>query len=432
LQVTICTLAGSTAAELQVKSSDTVLSLKQLLWARTGTEVAKQRLILEETELEDVQTMEQCKVADGAKLCLVCVPTAEDQQNKMEVIVRCRPPRARDVEIGSRRVVEMDGPRGEVSVADVGDGPPRTFTFQAVLDDTAKQSEVYKMVGRDALQTVLEGYSTTIFAYGQSGSGKSHTLFGSGLSEPAQEEEGLAPRLFRQLFQITETLPAMQWRISCAMLQIYMEDLVDLLSPNPRERKKVRDVPRRGGICVEEGTDVEVRSLAELDEVLKIGFAKEAELPRRGPSKKDRIVALTVRSQDLGGQVLTRKLQFVECRGSEKLSKVGVTSDALREQAQISRNSLGTVLEALASARPVVPYRDGKLTRLLADSLGGQTRTIWIAQVLPGSHEHSETLSTLRLANRVKQIVNKPLAVRPEPPDPLPCVPFSDATWLGL
>lgn len=183
---------------------------------------------------------------------------------------------------------------------------------------------------------------------------------------------------------------------------------------------------------MEEGTDVEVRSLAELDEVLKIGFAKEAELPRRGPSKKDRIVALTVRSQDLGGQVLTRKLQFVECRGSEKLSKVGVTSDALREQAQISRNSLGTVLEALASARPVVPYRDGKLTRLLADSLGGQTRTIWIAQVLPGSHEHDETLSTLRLANRVKQIVNKPLVVRPDPPDPLPCVPFSDATWLRL
>ncbi|CAE7333466.1 KIF3A [Symbiodinium sp. CCMP2592] len=209
LQVTISTLAGSTAAELQVKPSDTVLSLKQLLWVRTGTEVAKQRLILGETELEDVQTMEQCKVADGAKLCLVCVPTAEDQQNRMEVIVRCRPPRARDVEIGSRRVVEVDGSRGDVSVADVGDGPPRTFTFQTVLDDTAKQSEVYKTVGRDALQTVLEGYSTTIFAYGQTGSGKSHTLFGGGLAEPAQEEEGLAPRLFRQLFQITETLPTM-------------------------------------------------------------------------------------------------------------------------------------------------------------------------------------------------------------------------------
>ncbi|CAE7277000.1 Kif17, partial [Symbiodinium pilosum] len=174
-----------------------------------------------------------------------------------------------------------------------------------------------------------------------------------------------------------------------------------------------------------------VASLAELEEVLRFGWAQSA-ATRGDPSKKDIVVTLTLQSRSPSGDLCRRKLTLVKCRGCEKVAKTGATGERLQEGALLAQSSasLGRVIIALTSGSRLIPYRDGQLTRLLTESLGGNTKTIWIAHVLPVDYAHSETLAVLRLANRVASIVNKPLALGTEPPDPTPCVLFAEATWL--
>ncbi|KAF3690199.1 Kinesin-like protein KIF17 [Channa argus] len=344
----------------------------------------------------------------------------------VKVVVRCRPLNDREKALGSQMVLFMDqhGCQCFIEKPGVADEPPKQFTFDGTyfIDQTTEQ--MYNEIAYPLVEGVTEGYNGTIFAYGQTGSGKSFTMMG--MPEPAAQR-GVIPRAFEHIFESIQCAENTKFLVRASYLEIYNEEIRDLLGTNTKHRLELKEHPERG-VHVRDLSMHTVHSVGECERIIEQGWKNRAvgyTLMNKDSSRSHSIftIHLEICNIDAAGQDHLRagKLNLVDLAGSERQSKTGATGERLREATKInlSLSALGNVISALVDGRSkYIPYRDSKLTRLLQDSLGGNTRTLMIACLSPADNNYEESLSTLRYANRAKSIQNRP-RINEDPKDAL-------------
>lgn len=332
----------------------------------------------------------------------------------VQVVVRCRPISNKEkLSEGSSQVVSAYPTRGVIETINPNESNKenrKMFTYDAVYDHNSTQKNIYDEVVRPLVSSVLEGFNCCVFAYGQTGTGKTFTMEGVRGDEV---NKGIIPRSFEQIWSHINRAQNMNFLVAVSYLEIYMEELRDLLKPNSkslelREREK-------SGVHVPNLHSVLCKSVDDMINVMNqgnknrtVGFTNMNE----HSSRSHAIFMIKIEMCEIGSTtVKVGKLNLIDLAGSERQSKSGATAERLKEASKINLalSSLGNVISALAENSPHIPYRDSKLTRLLQDSLGGNSKTIMIANIGPASFNYNETLTTLRYATRAKTIQNKPI-----------------------
>jgi len=335
----------------------------------------------------------------------------------VKVVVRCRPLSNQELQDQRKIVVQVDVPRGEIQVKcpkqDANEGE-RQFTFDKVFDWNSQQEGVYTETSYPIVESVIEGYNGTIFAYGQTGTGKTYTM--EGYPDPTHLR-GIIPRAFEHIFTSVEGTPNKQFLIRASFLELYNEEIRDLLSKNYSQKLELREKPD-SGIYVKDLSNYIIQSIGELKEKLAFGrknrHVGETKM-NQDSSRSHSVFNVTIEQCEIGlkgeQHIRVGKLNLVDLAGSERQSKTGATGDRLKESVNINQSltTLGNVISSLVDPKCThIPYRDSKLTRLLQDSLGGNSKTVMIANIGPADYNFEETMSTLRYANRAKSIKNKP------------------------
>jgi kinesin family member 17 len=343
----------------------------------------------------------------------------------VKVIVRCRPQNKREKDLNCKSVIRMNTDMGLVQLLHPSDdSPPKDFSFDSVYYDEATNRQIYEDMALPLVDAVLQGYNATVFAYGQTGCGKTFTM--SGIPEPP-EARGITPNAFEQIFEEVSMKANAKFLIQASYLEIYNEEIRDLLSANPNAKCDLREHPDHG-VYVQGLSQHNISSAEAMQSTMDKGYSARtvgATLMNAESSRSHSIFTIvieTMETRDDGTQAIRKgKLNLVDLAGSERQSKTGATGDRLKEATKInlSLSALGNVISALVDGKAThIPYRDSKLTRMLQDSLGGNTKTLMVACVSPADNNYDETLSTLRYANRAKNIKNKP-TVNEDPKDAL-------------
>ncbi|KAH8296517.1 hypothetical protein KR054_007350 [Drosophila jambulina] len=330
----------------------------------------------------------------------------------VQVVVRCRPMSNRERSEGSPEVVNVYPNRGVVELQNVVDANKeqrKVFTYDAAYDASASQTTLYHEVVFPLVSSVLEGFNGCIFAYGQTGTGKTFTMEGVRGNDDLM---GIIPRTFEQIWLHINRTENFQFLVDVSYLEIYMEELRDLLKPNSKNLE-VRE--RGSGVYVPNLHAINCKSVDDMIRVMQmgnknrtVGFTNMNE----HSSRSHAIFMIKIEMCDTETNTIkVGKLNLIDLAGSERQSKTGASAERLKEASKINLalSSLGNVISALAESSPHVPYRDSKLTRLLQDSLGGNSKTIMIANIGPSNYNYNETLTTLRYASRAKSIQNQPI-----------------------
>lgn len=284
----------------------------------------------------------------------------------------------------------------------------REFPLDKIFTDDSTQEEVFEWICQDTLADALKGINLTILAYGQTGSGKTHTMFGRLDSE---ENLGIIPRCCMMLFDLMENdEDGVEFTCSCSMLEIYREELNDLLSRQvvPLQIKENRN----GGVFVEGLTHEYVTDPEQVLELIDLGNKAKVVASTKMNSESSRshtIVVLDVVKKTRDGAALKGRLNLVDLAGSEKIKKTGAQGDTLEEAKKInlSLTALSHCIYALTKADPHVPFRSSKLTRFLQNSLGGNSKTSLVVACSSEAESFQETLSSLEFATRAKKIKNR-------------------------
>ena len=335
--------------------------------------------------------------------------------DNVRVCVRIRPLFGKEKQEGRKVVVVADRSDNTISANDPESGEVKAFTFDEVFPPQCTQQEVYTGSAHDIVEAVLNGFNGTIFAYGQTGAGKSHTM--EGYNDPP-ELRGIIPTSFQHIFEkVNGSADTKQYLVRASYLEIYNEQVRDLLSRTPTAPLDLKENSDTG-IYVKDLTAATVKDASEMDHVMQMGKKNRSvgstlmnATSSRSHSMFQIIVECLEKGSDGKEHVCVGKLNLVDLAGSERQSKTGATGDRLKEAVQInlSLSALGNVIKALVAGKMGhIPYRDSKLTRLLQDSLGGNAKTVMIANVGPADFNLIETISTLRYADRAKKIKNKP------------------------
>ncbi|ESP04090.1 hypothetical protein LOTGIDRAFT_136727, partial [Lottia gigantea] len=332
-------------------------------------------------------------------------------------------------------------------------GNDKSFTYDYVYNILTAQETIYDSCIRHLIDGCFDGYNATVFAYGQTGSGKTYTM-GTGFDVTApQETIGIIPRAVDHLFKRIENCrreaternePPPEFKVNAQFMELYNEEILDLLDTtrDPESRGKKSHIKVHedavGSIYVVGVTTKHVTSLQDTIQCLKLGALSRATASTNMNSQSSRSHAIftlhikqhrivkdeavledgkeTDSTQAVNEfETLTAKFHFVDLAGSERLKRTGATGDRAKEGISINCGllALGNVISALgdkAKKGSHVPYRDSKLTRLLQDSLGGNSRTLMIACISPSDRDFMETLNTLKYANRARNIKNKVMA----------------------
>uniref|UniRef100_A0A4W4DZP2 Kinesin-like protein n=1 Tax=Electrophorus electricus TaxID=8005 RepID=A0A4W4DZP2_ELEEL len=349
------------------------------------------------------------------------------QCEAVKVVVRCRPMSRKEEASGHESVVQVDVKVGQVALRNPKAGPGelvKTFTFDAVYDAGSKQSDVYDETVRPLVDSVLRGFNGTIFAYGQTGTGKTYTMQGQWADA---ERRGIMPSSFEHIFTNISRSKNQQYLVRASYLEIYQEEIRDLLAKEHGRSLELKESPETG-VYVSELSSFVTKSVAEIEHVMNAGDRARsvgATNMNERSSRSHAIFTVTVECGQPGPDGRTHirvgKLNLVDLAGSERQAKTGARGERLKEAAKInlSLSALGNVISALVDGRSShVPYRDSKLTRLLQDSLGGNARTAMVATLGPAACSYEETLTTLRYASRAKRIRNVP-RVNEDPKDAL-------------
>ncbi|XP_021118622.1 kinesin-like protein KIF17 isoform X3 [Heterocephalus glaber] len=344
----------------------------------------------------------------------------------VKVVVRCRPMNQRERELNCQPVVTVDSARGQCFIQNPGAAaePPKQFTFDGAYHMEHFTEQIYNDIAYPLVEGVTEGYNGTIFAYGQTGSGKSFTM--QGLPDlPSQR--GIIPRAFEHVFESVQCAEDTKFLVQASYLEIYNEDVRDLLGADTKQKLELKEHPEKG-VHVKGLSMHMVHSVAQCERIMETGWKNRAvgyTLMNKDSSRSHSIftISIEIYAVDEQGEDHLRagKLNLVDLAGSERQSKTGVSGERLKEATKInlSLSALGNVISALVDGRcRHIPYRDSKLTRLLQDSLGGNTKTLMVACLSPADNNYDETLSTLRYANRAKNIKNKP-RINEDPKDAL-------------
>lgn len=425
--------------------------------------------------------------------------------NYVKVAVRCRPISEKEIHAGHQSIVEFES-KTRIIVHDSSESPSdqlgtksgerknfsHVYDFDAVFDFNSKQQEIYNEVCKPIVDGILEGYNGTIFAYGQTGTGKTYTMEGSSqhslsntnfkqLTSSAQQTKvdhqlklekrgssaldnsksdtslngndsiGIIPRAFEQIFDYIEKHPQIQFLIRASYLEIYQEEIHDLLRKDRSIKLDLHERPDIG-VYVKDLTSFVCKSIKEIERVMRVGnqnrMVGATDMNERS-SRSHAIFMITVEQQSTINTEITLKnnvsnqrgvvnpervikvgkLNLVDLAGSERQRKTNSFGQRQKESIKInlSLSALGNVINSLmklhtqheqsinnngrnsiSAGSGFTPYRDSKLTRLLQDSLGGNSKTLMIANIGPASYNYDETINTLNYASRAKCIKNSP------------------------
>ncbi|XP_035531030.1 kinesin-like protein KIF1C, partial [Morone saxatilis] len=344
----------------------------------------------------------------------------------VKVAVRVRPFNSRETGRNAKCVIQMQGNTTCISNPKQPKDGAKNFTFDysywshTTADDPsfACQRQVYKDIGEEMLLHAFEGYNVCIFAYGQTGAGKSYTMMGK--QEPGQE--GIIPQLCEDLFQRTgeNTDPDLTYSVEVSYMEIYCERVRDLLNPKSQGTLRVREHPILGPY-VEDLSKLAVTGFSDIRDLMDAGNKARtvAATNMNETSSRSHAVFTIVFTQKRRDQMTSldtekvSKISLVDLAGSERADSSGAKGMRLKEGANINKSltTLGKVISALAEMQSnkkrksdFIPYRDSVLTWLLKENLGGNSRTAMIAALSPADINYEETLSTLRYADRAKQI----------------------------
>lgn len=286
-----------------------------------------------------------------------------------------------------------------------------SFTFDRVFDMNSKQSDIFDFSIKPTVDDILNGYNGTVFAYGQTGAGKSYTMMGTDIDN--DDGRGVIPRIVEQIFASILASPGtIEYTVRVSYMEIYMEKIRDLLAPQ-NDNLPVHEEKNRG-VYVKGLLEIYVSSVQEVYEVLRRGGnsrAVAATNMNQESSRSHSIFVVTITQKNVEtGSAKSGQLFLVDLAGSEKVGKTGASGQTLEEAKKINKSlsALGMVINSLTDGKSShVPYRDSKLTRILQESLGGNSRTTLIINCSPSSYNDAETLSTLRFGMRAKTIKNK-------------------------
>ncbi|XP_026320009.1 kinesin-like protein KIF21B isoform X2 [Hyposmocoma kahamanoa] len=366
-----------------------------------------------------------------------------NDESSVRVAVRIRPQTPSEVVEGCGICARAGGPAGEGGVAL---GAERAFTFDFAFEPSVHQQDVYETCVKKLVEAALDGYNATVLAYGQTGSGKTYTM-GSGWEGEGDgdaDRKGIIPRAIRDLFAgaderaenaRSQGLLPPEFSVQAQFIELYNEDIVDLLDPakDPFAKGALRITEDgNGGVRIVGASMRPVRGVKEALGALRAGALARTTAATNMNSSSSRshaVFTLLMRQRRLAPdqdqvdkdaeneapeqyETLTAKFHFVDLAGSERLKRTGATGDRAKEGISINCGllALGNVISALGdkSRKALhVPYRDSKLTRLLQDSLGGNSNTVMIACVSPSDRDFMETLNTLKYANRARNIKNR-------------------------
>ncbi|KAK6299294.1 hypothetical protein J4Q44_G00308040 [Coregonus suidteri] len=319
--------------------------------------------------------------------------------DNVKVVVRCRPLNQKERSMGHKQAV-MFGP-------------------------DSKQLDVYNLTARPIIDSVLEGYNGTIFAYGQTGTGKTFTMEGV---RAVPELRGIIPNSFAHVFgHIAKAEGDTRFLVRVSYLEIYNEEVRDLLGKDQMQRLEVKERPDVG-VYIKDLSGYVVNNADDMDRIMTMGHKNRSvgsTNMNEHSSRSHAIFSITIecseKAVDGDQHVRMGKLHLVDLAGSERQGKTGATGQRLKEATKInlSLSTLGNVISALVDGKSThVPYRNSKLTRLLQDSLGGNSKTMMCANIGPADYNYDETISTLRYANRAKNIKNK-ARINEDPKDAL-------------
>ncbi|KAH8380345.1 hypothetical protein KR009_010143, partial [Drosophila setifemur] len=334
-----------------------------------------------------------------------------------------RPLNSRERCIRSAEVVDVVAPKEIVTRHTQDSKLTKKFTFDRSFGPESKQCDVYSVVVSPLIEEVLSGYNCTVFAYGQTGTGKTHTMVGNETAElksswEDDSEIGIIPRALSHLFDELR-LMEVEYTMRISYLELYNEELCDLLSTDDSTKIRIfDDSTKKGSVIIQGLEEIPVHSKDDVYKLLEKGKERRktaTTLMNAQSSRSHTVFSILVHIRENGieGEDMLKigKLNLVDLAGSENVSKAGNEKGIrVRETVNINQSllTLGRVITALVDRAPHVPYRESKLTRLLQESLGGRTKTSIIATISPGHKDIEETLSTLEYAHRAKNIQNKP------------------------
>ena len=337
--------------------------------------------------------------------------------DSVTVAVRVRPLSARDKADGARECLRKVAGEPQLVL-----GADRAFRFDHVFEPEDQNGAVFDACAHELVKGIIEGFNCTVFAYGQTGSGKTHTMgtafdATASAAEAPNESSGLIPRTLAELFTQLEAAGT-SFKVKASFAQIYKEEVHDLLSYT--EATGLTTLPIRedtnGGISLTGQQHRAVRGHADAIALLTEGGRNRATGATSMNATSSRSHAVFTLSLELriDGKSFTPKMHFVDLAGSERAKRTGASGERLKEGIQINKGllALGNVINALCENQQHVPYRDSKLTRLLQDSLGGNSRTVMLACVSPSDADLEETLNTLKYASRARFIKNKAVVVQ--------------------
>lgn len=329
----------------------------------------------------------------------------------VRVVVRVRPMSKKELIENHQQVVHTERDNSVIVLSKPKTiDKATTFTFNRIFTEDSTQLEIYKYAAFPIVEKVLKGYNGTIFAYGQTGTGKTYTMLGF----EKRQMQGIIPNTFNHIFtQIHRAHQNKAFIVTVTYLEIYNEDVRDLLSSNPTKKLEVRerfDI----GVYVKNLMGFTVDSIDSVTKLMKRGNRNRitrSTMMNDVSSRSHAIFTINIESKDSkNGKTCIGKLNLVDLAGSERISRTGATGERLKEAGSINQSLsvLGNVITALVDAKSThIPYRNSKLTRLLQDSLGGNSKTVLIAMVSPSEFDFDESICTLRYARRVKHIKNK-------------------------
>ncbi|KAK9714117.1 hypothetical protein RND81_06G072500 [Saponaria officinalis] len=333
----------------------------------------------------------------------------QDLKGNIRVFCRVRP--FQPGENKKQTILEEIGEHGELTISNPArpQDSPKAFKFNKVYGPKATQAEVF-FDTQPLIRTILDGYNVCIFAYGQTGSGKTYTM--SGPDNATKEDWGVNYRALDDLFQVSEDRRNFfSYEIGVQMIEIYNEQIRDLLSSDGSQKKLgILTTPQAHGLAVPDASMHPVRSTEDVIELMNIGLANRsvsATAMNQRSSRSHSIVTIHVQGTEIkSGAIAHGSLHLVDLAGSERIDRSEVSGDRLKEAQHINKSlsSLGDVIFALAQKSPHVPYRNSKLTQVLQTSLGGRAKTLMFVQMNPDVSSYSETLSTLKFAERVSGV----------------------------
>ncbi|PWA47051.1 kinesin motor domain-containing protein [Artemisia annua] len=399
------------ARKLKIMKMDQIKLLEEAeAYKKHAADMNDMGCIIQSKIDEQVEQHEDLKIRfnEGAKERKELYNKIQELKGNIRVFCRCRPLNSEEIAEGASMAFDFEGSKdGELRVKS-SVAFKKNFKFDSVFSPEASQADVFEDTSTFAT-SVLDGYNACIFAYGQTGTGKTFTMEGT------NENRGVNFRTLEELFRvIDERKNQIRYEISVSVLEVYNEQIRDLLLPSSQpgaaaKRLEIRQVGE-GMHHVPGLVESQVSNMSEVWEVLKTGSNARAVGSTNANEHSSRshcIHCVMVKGENLvNGECTRSKLWLVDLAGSERVAKTEVQGERLKETQNINRSlsALGDVISALATKSSHIPFRNSKLTHLLQDSLGGDSKTLMFVQISPNENDLSESLCSLNFASRVRGI----------------------------